>query len=79
MGLIRGLYLKETDIDNKKKLFNAIKILGEKIPDAVEADNQDTERVSMGAEEEQTKQNIIDVKKQKKKKVMGILHLPHKK
>ena len=38
MGLIRGLYLKETDIDNKKKLFNAIKILGEKIPEAIDAD-----------------------------------------
>ena len=68
MGLIRGLYLKETDIDNKKKLFNAIKILGEKIPEAVELDNEAKEQVSMGAEEEQTKQNIIDVKKQKKKK-----------
>ena len=68
MDLIRGLYLKETDIDNKKKLFNAVKILGEKIPEAVELDNEAEEQVSMGAEEEQTKQNIIDVKKQKKKK-----------
>jgi hypothetical protein len=67
MVLIRGLFLNETDIDNKKKLFNAIKILGEKIPEAIELDNEAEEQVSMGAEEEQTKQNIIDVKKQKKK------------
>lgn len=56
MGLIRGIYLKETDIDNKKKLFNAVKILGEKIPEAIELDNEAEEQVSMGAEEQASKE-----------------------
>jgi hypothetical protein len=67
MDLIRGDLIKEKDKNNRAFLFNAINVLVKKIPEAVELDNEAEERVSMGAEEEQTKQNIIDVKKQKKK------------